>query len=221
MIKIAKVIILVCLPIISFLEIVSCGTVTSVRPIGKGRSAITFSSGGPVTTIFDIKMPIPYSVLRYRKGLNNNIDFHLGLHTTMLVLGNIGLDAGVTKHLISQSGWRPALLTELSLYGLYHMNEFSSIKAFPAMSVIASYQLTNKGHALYFGIQGMAQYTDPYLVFSTLIGFEVPLGARLQFNLETKWYAPNEASENRVVDYEIKPFDYGAVGFVWGISYKF
>jgi len=211
----ARLLILFCL------GIVQCGTVASVQPLGKGNSAITFSSGGPVTTIFGMKMPIPYTVLRYRKGLNENTDFHFGIHPTLMIMGNMSLDIGITKHILSPSGFKPGLSAGTSIYGFYHMNKLSTARVFPELSVIGSYPLFNQDQWLYFGLQSMFQYIKPYAALVPLVGFEFHPGKRFMFNLETKWYAPTEESANRVVDYEIRPFDQGAVGFVWGISYRF
>ncbi len=211
----------VCLLIAVMLGCFGCGTVASVRPIGKGKSSLAFSSGGPVASVFDINMPVPYSVLRYRRGLNESTDFHFGIHPTMLILGNLGIDVGITKHIIPQSGMRPALSVGTSVYGFLHMNELSSIRAYPEIAVIGSYRLSKCAHAFYFGTHAMIQFVRPHFIFAPLIGFEIPLGRRIILNLETKWYAPSEESEDRVVDYTLRPFNYGAVGFVWGISYKF
>lgn len=207
--------------IILCLGIIGCGTVSSVRPIGEDKKSMTFSSGGPITTIYGIKMPILYTVLRYRHGLSENTDFHAGVHPTMLILGNLGTDIGLTKHIVHQSGWSPSLSFEGSIYGFYHFNELSTIRAYPEISVIGSYNLMNQAAILYFGVQNMFQFSRPYLVFVPLFGLEFPFKKRFALNLETKWYAPSEESEDRVVDYEIKPFSHGALGVVWGLSYKF
>lgn len=203
------------------LGIIGCGTVASVQPIGKGHSSLAFSSGGPVASVFDISMPMPYSVLRYRRGLNESTDIHFGIHPTMLVLGNLGVDVGITRHFVPQSGIRPALSVETSVYGFFHMSEFSSIRAYPEITVIGCYRLSERSHAFYFGSHTMIQFAHPYFILAPFIGFEIPFGRKIILNLETKWYAPHEESEDRVVDYTLRPFNYGALGFVWGISYKF
>jgi len=197
-----------------------CGTIASVRPIGKGNSSLSLSSAGPVAPVFGIDMPIPYAVLRYRHGLNDNTDFHCGLHATMLYLGNIGIDVGLTKHLFRQSGWRPALAFEASIYAFYHLNEVSSIRAFPEAAVFARYDLLGDRHAIYFGSHVLAQYTNPYIIIAPFLGFDFNIG-HFGLNLEGKWYAPTEDTKYRVVDYKIKPFNQGAVGFAWGVSYQF
>ena len=210
---------LACLFICVITAGVQCGTVASVRPIGKDRSSLTFCAGGPIAPVFDIQMPIPYSVLRYRRGLNESTDFHLGLHPTMMVLGNVALEVGITKLLINQNGWRPALAVEGSVYGFMHAFDLSTTRAYPEIGLVASYSLSGRGHLVYFGMQNIIQYDEPYWIFAPLLGVELPFG-RFNVNLEAKWYAPTERSDNRVVDYTLIPADKGAIGFVWGLSYR-
>jgi hypothetical protein len=198
---------------------VHCGTVAAVRPIGKDRSSLTLCSGGPVAPVFDIQMPIPYSVLRYRRGLNENTDFHCGIHPTMMVLGNVALEVGITKLLVNQNRWRPALAVEGSVYGFWHVPDLSTTRAYPEIGLVASYSLSRGGHLVYFGMQNIIQYDEPYWIFAPLLGVELPLG-RFNISLEAKWYAPTEQSDNRIVDYTLIPADQGAIGFVWGLSYR-
>lgn len=210
-----RVIVILCL------GMMGCGTVPSVRPIGKGQKSVTLSSGGPVTRIYGVAMPIPYSVLRYRQGLSDDTDFHLGIHPSMSMLGNLGIDVGLTRHLTDQAGWKPSFSLEASIYGFYHANELSSIRVYPEVSTIGSFRSEGREQVLYFGVQNMIQSASPYLVFVPLVGAELPFGRRFVLDVETKWYAPSEESEDRAVEYSIKPFGHGALGFAIGGSYKF
>jgi hypothetical protein len=207
--------------IILCLWVIGCGSVSSVRPIGMEEKSVTLSSGGPVTEVFGITMPLPYSVLRYRQGLSDNTDLHIGIHPTMAILGNLGIDVGLTKQLMGQSGWRPAFVLGGSVYGFYHFNETSSIRAYPEISMVASYNLGSRREVIYFGAQNMIQFSEPYLISVLLVGSEIPFGNHFILDLETKWYAPVEESEKRVVDYSITPAGHGVIGFVFGLSYKF
>ena len=200
---------------------VSCGTVASVRPIGQGKKAVSFSFGGPVTPVYDMNVPLPYSVVRLRYGLGENTDLHLGVHSTMSLLANVGIDAGLTTHFIAQSGLRPALCLGASLYGFYHINEFSSTRVYPHISLIASYVFSRHHHLFYFGSHAMIQFTDPRIILAPLVGVEIPFGKRFVVNGEILWYAPTEKSKDRVVDYTLRPFDHGAIGFAAGVSYVF
>jgi hypothetical protein len=207
--------------IILCLSVIGCGSVSSVRPIGVEEKSVALSSGGPVSEVFGVTMPLPYSVLRYRQGLSNNTDLHIGIHPTMAILGNLGIDVGLTKQIIVQSGWRPAFVLGGSVYGFYHFNDASSIRAYPEISMIASYNLGSRREVIYFGAQNMIQFSEPYLISVFLIGSEIPLGNHFILDLEAKWYAPVEESEKRVVNYSITPAGHGVIGFVFGLSYKF
>jgi hypothetical protein len=206
--------------LISIFLYIGCGTVASVQPIGKGNSTVTLSSGGPVAPIFGVDMPIPYFVLRYRRGLSATMDVHASIHPTMMIMGNIALDAGVTKHFFDSQRWRPGLAVEGNLYAVTQLNDPSLINAFPELGVIGHYSFAQSRRILYFGMQSMYQYTEPYVVLAPLFGAELVFG-RMMINLESKWYAPTEQSDNRVVDYTLIPANTGAIGFVWGISCRF
>ncbi|KPK71979.1 hypothetical protein AMJ87_06115 [candidate division WOR_3 bacterium SM23_60] len=199
----------------------SCGTVASVRPLGQGRKAVSFSFGGPVTSVYDVDVPVPYSVIRLTYGLSKDTDLHFGVHPTMSLLANAGIDIGLSKHLTTESGLRPALCLGASLYGFCHINEFSSARVYPGISLIGSYAFFRSHNLLYFGAHALMQFTAPYVILAPLVGTEVPLGEKFAINAEALWYAPTEASKDRVVDYTLRPFDHGAAGFAAGVSYVF
>jgi hypothetical protein len=209
------------LVVFTCLSVVGCGTVPSVRPIGKDEGAVTLSSGGPITKIYGTTMPIPYAALRYRRGLSENTDMHVGVHPTMALLANIGIDVGLTKRLIRPNGWVPSVSVEGSLYGFYHFNDLSSVRVYPEMSLIGSYERMRQGQFLYFGVQSMFQGSTPYVVAVPLAGLETPLTKSFVLNLEGKWFAPVEGSDDRAVDYSYTPLDHGALGLVIGGTYRF
>lgn len=210
-----------CVFTILLLCYLSCGTVASVRPIGQERKAVSFSFGGPVTPVYNVDLPLPYSVIRLRYGLGANTDLHFGIHSTMSLLANVGIDVGLTRHFIVQSGLRPALCLGVNLYGFCHINEFSSTRVYPHVSLICSYAFSKHHHLAYFGSHAMIQFIDPHVILAPLVGVEVPFGKRFVVNTEALWYAPTEASKDRVVDYTLRPFDHGAIGFAAGVSYIF
>ncbi|MBE0432592.1 hypothetical protein IBX73_03895 [candidate division WOR-3 bacterium] len=199
----------------------SCGTVASVKPMGAGHRLLAFSAGGPVAPVYDINMPLPYAVLRYRFGLNDATDFHAGLHPTMALFQDLGVDVGLTKHFVRNSGARPGFSAGLSLYGFYHFADASSARLYPDLTLIATYDVSKRFRVFYFGFESMFQFTKPFVVPVFLAGGEFGLGDRLVLDLEARWYAPTESGDDRVVDYTITPFGQGAVGFVIGLSYAF
>jgi hypothetical protein len=200
--------------------IIHCGTVSSVKPLGSGNKAVVFSAGGPVAPVYDMNIPLPYSVLRYRSGLNSSTDFHIGIHPTMALFGNLGIDAGFTRHFMRSRGLVPGLSAGFVLYGFYDFADLNHLRAYPELSVIFSYDIGRSDHVVYMGGQTMLQFAEPYVVPAVITGGEFSLGKNLILSLETRWYAPTESSDDRVVDFRFRPFDQGAVGFVVGLGYK-
>ena len=201
--------------------VLECGTVASVKPVGAGNKTVVFSAGGPVAPVYDINMPIPYSVLRFRFGLDDDTDAHVGLHPTLALFGDVGLDIGVTKHFARNEGLRPGFSASMSLYGFYDFSELSNVRVYPELSFILCYDVSKRIPVVYLGVENMIQFTEPYVVPACLLGGEFALSRRLVISLETRWYAPLESGDDRVVDYSITPFGQGAVGFVLGFAYTF
>ena len=166
-------------------------------------------------------MPIPYAALRYRRGLTEDMDVHAGIHPNMVLLANLGVDLGLTKRLVSPNGWIPSVSAEGSIYGFYHFNDIQSVRVYPELSLIASYERMRPAQYLYFGVQNMFQGSRPYVVSVPLVGLETPLTPRFVLNAEGKWFAPMEGSDDRAVDYSYTPLDHGALGVVVGGTYKF
>lgn len=200
--------------------LLQCGTVSSVKPLGAGNKSIVLSAGGPVAPVYDMNIPLPYSVLRYRLGLNDNTDIHIGIHPTMALFGNLGIDAGITRHFMRSLGMRPGISAGLALYGFYDFGDLDHIRVYPELSIIFSYDIFRSNHVIYLGEQGMIQFAEPYIVPTAIAGGEFSLGRNLALTLETRWYAPTESGDDRVVDFRLTPFGQGALGFVLGLGYK-
>ena len=72
---------------LSLLVLTGCGTVSTVRPLPAGERALAFSLGGPITTLPGIAdVPLPYTTLRYRWGIADNLEGHVGIHPTMIMI---------------------------------------------------------------------------------------------------------------------------------------
>lgn len=206
--------ILILLPIIT---IISCGTVATVRPLRKGESSFTLSFGGPVSKVSGMDIPIPYTVFRYRYGLNDKLNIYAGSHLLIIALGDIGLDGGISYNLFKQSKLIPTVNVGLGIYTFSKPGK--DIRAFPELELTASY-LASRRFLTYFGIQSMYQFkSKPNLVLAPFIGEELLIGKKLSIGLELKWYAPFEITKPRLIDYRIPISDHGALGFVLGFNY--
>jgi len=199
-----------------------CGTMNAVRALDKGESALAVSLGGPVTRFAGQDIPLPYAVARYRYGLTDRLGLSAGGHLLLPVLGDIGLDAGVSYQVLKQNGWVPECGISGGLTGMFGpLDSAGEARAFPDLSASASWLFGNRAHA-YLGVQSMYQFRlKPYVVFAPVVGAEVRLFRGLSLTLEGKWYAPTELTKPRVVNFRIPIAEHGAVGFVLGVNYLF
>jgi hypothetical protein len=196
-----------------------CGTVTAVRALRKGESAVAVSAGGPVAHLVGMNMPFPYAVARYRYGLNDQTGLYVGGHISAAGLGIVGMDGGVSHHFLKQSRGVPAVGASAGLLAMVKPGDGQVV--FPQVDVVASYLLGDRLLA-YFGGQSMYQlHAKPYVVIAPFAGAETRLGRSFSFSLEAKWYAPFEKTKPRNVDYRLPIGGKGAVGFVLGVNYHF
>ena len=202
-----------------------CGSITSVRPIGQGKQSLSFAIGGPFANYFGGPKPIPYGLLRYRRGMNEKTDIFASYHLTPAILGVAGLDLGVARQCAPQQGARPAVTIGgganffMLAYDTSHAfkPDFSSFRAFPQLYLIGSYML--KRHLVYFGADNMFQFTSPYLISVLVLGGEYRWSRLLSTVLEARWYAPWENSVFRTVNYTAPIQKHGDMGIILGLSF--
>jgi len=207
---------LVFLPFLVFL--IECGSVATVRPLEPDERALAFSIGGPVATLPGIAdVPLPYSVLRYRWGIIDDLEAHVGLHPTMLAFGTIGMDFGLSYEFLRQQKWLPSLC--FGLNPTLWLNPFNQdgVGAAPGADLIASWYAAPR-LLLYTGGQAFFQLDEPYVPWAALVGTEWRIGKMIGLSLEAKWYAPFQDSEFRIVNFPISPGNRGALGIVAGFS---
>jgi hypothetical protein len=195
-----------------------CGTVSTVRTLPEGERALSFSLGGPVATLPGIAdLPLPYTALRYRWGVVENLEAHIGLHPTMLAFGTLGLDVGLAYEFLHQNGPVPSLC--LGLNPTMWLNPFNQdgVGAAPSTDLVASW-FVHPDILVYTGGQAFFQLEEPYVPWTALVGSEFRIGKYLGLGLEIKWYAPLEDSEFRVVNFPLSPGNQGAFGIVLGAS---
>ncbi|MBN2378541.1 hypothetical protein JXM67_01900 [candidate division WOR-3 bacterium] len=195
-----------------------CGTVSTVRTLPPGERALALSLGGPAATLPGIAdVPLPYSVLRYRWGIVDNLEAHIGIHPTMLIFGTFGMDLGLSYEFLEQNRGVPSLCAGLN--PTMWLNPFNQdgVGAAPSADLVASWYVHQK-ILVYTGGQAFFQLQEPYIPWAALVGSEFQIGNHLGLGLEIKWYAPLEDSEFRVVNFPISPGHQGAFGILLGVS---
>lgn len=208
-----------------YLWFAGCGSITSVRPVGQGRQSVSFAVGGPFADYFGGSKPIPYGLIRYRRGLTDRTDLYASYHLTPAILGVFGFDAGLAKQFVSQNGKRPAVSIGggVNFFMLAYDTsrafkaDVSSFRAFPQLYIIGSYAV--KQHLVYFGADNMFQWTSPHLISVLVLGSEYRWSRLFRTALEARWYAPWENSAFRTVNYTAPIQKHGDIGVVLGFNF--
>ena len=196
---------------------VRCGTVTAVAPLHRGESSLSASLGGPVADVGGATIPMPYAVARYRHGLSDQAGIYAGVHLLAAGFGVAGVDFGFSYHFLRQQGWVPTVGASAGITALIQPGGGEAL--FPQLDLVASYRLGDR-FTTYFGSQSMYQFQyKPNVVLAPFVGTGWRLSDPFSLNLEAKWYAPNEPTKPRNVDYSLPIGNRGAVGFVLGASW--
>jgi len=194
-----------------------CGTMTAVRPLRRGESAVAVSLGGPVAKVAGQDIPLPYIAARYRYGVSDRFGLSAGWHVTPVILGIAAFDAGANYGLVEQRGAIPAISAAGGITG--YLEAGGPSRVFPNLDLALSWRYADR-FASYAGVQSMYQLSrEPYVAFAPLVGQMVELG-RFGLAAEVKWYAPTEPTKPRQVDYRIPISGKGALGFVLGAGWN-
>jgi hypothetical protein len=195
----------------------NCSTLTAVRALHKGESAVGLSCGGPVTDVSGMSIPLPMTVASYRYGIDDRFGVYADGNLLMAALGIVGLSGGFSYQFLDQRGWVPALSSAGGFKAFIEPG--GDQRLFPELSLAASYLAADR-FLTYIGVQSMYQLNySPAVVFAPLVGEQVSLNRNLSLVLEAKWYAPTEITSPRVVEYKLPIGNHGALGFVLGANF--
>ncbi|HJN72734.1 MAG TPA: hypothetical protein QGF58_02260 [Myxococcota bacterium] len=210
------------------LFLLSCAVSHGVRPIGEGNHAVEASLGGPVVRLYDKPVPIPLSSVGWRYGLHDRSDLHMRLQpTTALLFGVVAGDVGASWMLVDQEGWRPAVVTEGSLYGALGKGVF---RGYGELEALGSWKLGERGHLAYVGadvfVQPRAWVEDnPYLPLRSvlagpLVGARFMLGEHTGLAAQLTWFEPWTDTE-ALTAYYYSPGQQGAIQIELGFHRTF
>ena len=198
---------LVCLGLMLVLA-AGCGTAHSVRPLGKGNTAVSLDLGGP--PLGETKnAPLPMIDLGIQHGLDERSDVWAVLHILPMVLDRkptIGMDFGLSRYVLDQRGGRPGI----------GLGVVASILANPGgayahidIPVSFSWMTFGERWLHYIGFHGTVFLTGyrildlPPLAWSPFIGTEVRVGKNRGFGIggEITWYQPYVRNTDAVLDW--------------------
>jgi len=202
-----------------------CAPTGLVKPLKKGEFAASAHLGGPLIHFAGAPIPIPLSGLEGYYGLNNKVSVSAGLGLTSLAFGTGQISLGVLTDLLPETENRKIAVSGFAKAHLMLDRWEGNFRFYPETGFQAYKQFGK--HRIYAG--GSAWFETRFPEKKRVSNnFWIPMlhtgwqldGAKWQPSFELKWIAPNQSSDNLVVDY-IAPGSNGAIGIYLGILRKF
>jgi hypothetical protein len=211
--------------IVCLLLLEACAPAGLVKPIEKGKHAVSGSFGGPAIWFAGMPIPVPLTSLNYHYGLKEKISLTAGTGLTSLAFGTGQINAGVLAGILVPSETQKMGLSAF-VNTHFMLDRWQWNFRFYPEAGFHSYREFGK-HRLYAGASAWFETRFPAKA-RTSNNFWIPMmhagwqksGEKWQPSVELKWIAPNISSENLVVDY-IGLAGRGSFGLYFGLLRKF
>ncbi len=205
----------------------SCSPARFVKPLAKKQHAANLSLGGPLIQYAKTTIPIPFLTASYGYGIDSSLTVFASLNITSALFGNVHLEPGISKQVIKQNRYRPALIVSPVMTVLYH--DRNAFKLYPQLELHACWEYGNKKNYFYLGINNwfepartrtLGERQHRHWIFSPQAGHSFT-GKKWNINLEVKLIAPHISSDKLVVEYQTPFKNRGAFGVYLGYTRKF
>ena len=226
MFRTTKITLLFFLPLIVLLN--SCAPSRIVKPLKAKEKAVGATFGGSLIGFGGLIIPIPFTTLYGAYGIDSTLTAFASVHTTSLAFGNFQTDFGITKQVMKQRGYIPAISVSPCLNYIVNFNS-TRFNFFPQLDVNAYWNRKNGKGFVYFGVNNWMDFSQEKmygykyqqtLLFSPQVGYTFEK-SKWNFNLECKLIAPNINNKLSVVDYKSLLGSKGATGIFFGVMRKF
>ena len=205
----------------------SCAPTRFVKPLAKKQQAVNLSLGGPLISLNNISVPVPFLSATYGYGLDSNLTGFAGLNLTSVLYGNLQAELGITKGLIKPHGNLPGVSITPVANIIYRKN--AGIKIFPQLDANAWWEFNRHRNILYAGISNWFELSgtkasgvsqkDHWLI-TPMVGHTF-LRKKSEFTIELKIIAPQLNNDKVAVDYKTPFGIHGAFGIYFGYTRKF
>lgn len=205
----------------------SCAPNRFVKPLDKGQQAAGLSLGGPLIKYGSATIPMPLLSATYGYGFDSTLTGFGGLNITSAFYGNVQLDLGVTKKLLSQKGYIPAVsITPVA--NIIYRNKDAK-KFYPQLDINAYWELNHNRNLLYAGVSNWFELSGKkaydkeqpnHWLFTPQVG-HVFMRRKWDITIEAKVIAPHISYQSNVAEYQSPLGKNGAFGIYFGYTRKF
>jgi hypothetical protein len=205
----------------------SCSPTRFVKPLEKNQQAATLSLGGPLIKYGTSTIPVPFLTANYGYGIDSTLTGFASLNITSALFGNFQTELGVTKQVLKQKNYFPAIsITPVA--NIIYRNQ-DAYKFYPQLAINAFWEYGKRKNFVYIGLDNWFELsqkrafdlTQPnHWVLMPSIGHSFA-GKKWNFNIEAKVIAPNLSNQKLVVDYVTPLKTNGAFGIYLGYTRKF
>ncbi len=207
--------------------IYACSPGRYVKPLEKKQQAVNVSLGGPLIKYGAATIPIPFLTANYGYGIDSTLTAFGSANITAALFGNAQVELGVTKQVMKQNKYIPAISISPVLNIIYKNKDAK--KLYPQLAINAFWEYGKHKNLIYAGLDNWFELSSKrayginqpnHWIFMPMIGHSFN-NKKWNFNLEAKIIAPNISNEILVADY-VTPFKtHGALGVYFGCTRKF
>jgi hypothetical protein len=206
-----------------------CATTSLVRPLGRGNTRLSGSTGGPIAVVGGKPIPVPLTTLGLAHGVRDDLDVQAEVHPFAALFspgdGSIpilGMDLGAAWHPIP--GARRALTLGASAYGFTNRLDalvFADLWIGAGAAPTPWFSFAGGFHNSF-----RLAATDPTLaerpIWAPTAFLQLavrPFSGRVTIDLEGRWYAFTQNGTILVPSY-VTIGDLGAIGVLVGVHFQ-
>lgn len=199
--------------------IASCSSVQPVRVLKKDSYAATGSLGGAFIPEKSPAGILPYLTVGGAHGVTDNLTMHGHAHLLLAAFGVAGLDYGASYRALSQDGAVPEVTVGAQLLMFAKLSSEPNPRVYPNLTANASWRVGEQS-LVYTGSHLTYQFNNSEVLVSPFVGYQFPVSAVLDIQVEGVWQALNKNTSAGVFEGLSSIHGMGSYGFYIGGIYN-
>lgn len=202
-----------------------CATSRALAPLEKGQHGLQISLGGPFVEFGGAPIPVPFTAVGYRYGIDGRTDIHTAIYPSGALLIGVGAwDVGVATEVLSADGGRPRIMLDLTTTWMIGDNgpggDPAAVRFFAAPSAVFTWDIGPKDHRVYVGAEAFFQpWPSVRAIPSLMFGTELQASRAVGVQLELGWHGMHRNTLVGVPVW-IGPGDQGAISAKIGVNVR-